>query len=183
MKKYSGHLADLLRNLDIPAIERVAKILETAREKRVTVFVVGNGGSAATANHFANDLQWGTRGEKTPPMRALSLAANTSALSALGNDAGYENVFTEQMYNLFRPGDILIAISASGNSPNVLKAIDYANDHDGVSLGLVGFDGGKMKKICHQSVHVETAPGEYCLVEDVHMAVCHMLTTSLKRTA
>ena len=180
---YMDYVAHLLAGLDFSAVERFASILQRAREQERAVFIAGNGGSAATASHFANDLAWGTRAREVPPMRAISLAANVPVLTALANDAGYENAFVEQMRGLFRPGDVLVAISASGNSENVLRAVQYANEQGGISVGLVGFDGGKIKTLCRECIHVETNRGEYCPVEDVHLAICHAVTTYLRRLA
>ena len=99
------------------------------------------------------------------------------------NDVGYSDVFAEQLKSLFRDGDVVIAISASGNSENVLKAAQLANDRGGVSIGLVGFDGGRLKHICHLCIHVPTTDGAYELVEDAHHSICHMLANYLKFAA
>lgn len=178
---YANYTASLLQNLDVQAVERAIAAFKTAASRRSTIYLAGNGGSAATANHFANDLNWGTRTAERPGgLRAFSLAANLSLFSALGNDAGYENVFVEQLRSVFQPHDILFAISASGNSENLIRAIRYCNERDGLSIGLVGFDGGKMKGLCHQLIHIPTSKGEYCPVEDVHMAVCHILSSTFR---
>jgi D-sedoheptulose 7-phosphate isomerase len=113
----------------------------------------------------------------------MSLVANTPIMTALANDVGYSDVFVEQLKGLFRSGDVVIAISASGNSENVLRAVDFANNHGGSSIGLVGFDGGKLKDACHLSIHIPSPLGAYELVEDVHHAVCHMLANYLKYQA
>ena len=110
----------------------------------------------------------------------MSLTSNTPIITALGNDAGYANIFVEQLKVFFEPGDIVVAISASGNSDNVLEAVQFANEHDGKSVGLTGFDGGRLKNICGLGIHVPTAHREYELVEDVHHAVCHMFANYLK---
>ena len=151
-------LAGLVSGLDLAIVERVADSLEETCHKGRTVFVVGNGGSAATALHFATDLAWGRREKDVKRPKALSLTANTPTMTALANDVGYANIFVEQMRGLFADGDMVFAISASGNSENVLQAVRYANDHGGVSLGLVGFDGGKMRSACHACVHVPDSP-------------------------
>jgi D-sedoheptulose 7-phosphate isomerase len=114
---------------------------------------------------------------------AVSLTDNGPYLTAVANDAGYENVFVEQMRGIFHDGDILMAISASGNSENTLRAVQYANAKGGISIGLVGFDGGKMKSECQITLHIETQPGEYGPVEDVHHSICHIVTTFLKLRA
>lgn len=182
-KKYVDYLTGLLKGIDFLAFERAAKIVETARRQGNTIFVAGNGGSAATANHFANDLIWGTRGPQAPLVKAFSLSANISSVTALGNDAGYENVFVEQLKNWLQPQDVVILISASGNSPNVVKAAQFAKEHRAIAVGLTGFDGGLLKQICDTTIHVASPKGDYCPVEDVHMALCHMLTTYLRLRA
>jgi D-sedoheptulose 7-phosphate isomerase len=181
LQEYVGALKGLLTNLQLEAVERVAETLDQACRRGRTVFCVGNGGSAATASHFATDLTWGRRerGEQRP--KAISLTANVPLMTALSNDVGYADVFVEQLRSLFDAGDVVFAISASGNSENVLRAVQYANEHEGISVGLVGFDGGKLKPLCHTCIYVETPPGMYELVEDVHHAICHMLSSYLKR--
>ena len=178
--RYFGYLGELLGKLDYRAIESIVDHLDQVRRSGRTIYCVGNGGSAATALHFATDLSWGRRmsGEERP--RATSLTANSPLMTALANDVGYADVFVEQLKGPFLEGDAVFAISASGNSENVLKAVRYANEHGGISIGLAGFDGGKMKSACHACLHVETPAGMYEAVEDVHHAVCHMLSNYLK---
>ena len=183
LKRHADSLRSLIASLDLEAVEQVGELLDRACVQGNQVYCVGNGGSAATASHIAADLSWGRRGDEGTRLRALSLAANTPLLTALANDVGYADVFVEQLKVLFRAGDVVIAVSASGNSENVLKAARYANDNGGHSVGLVGFDGGQLGPTCHLSVHVATPPGEYELVEDVHHAVCHMLANYMKYKA
>ena len=176
-------LKDLMSALDLEAVERVAKHLDQKCREGSTVFCTGNGGSAATASHLTADISWGRRMGNEQRPRAMSLVANTPIMTALANDVGYSDVFVEQLKGLFRSGDVVIAISASGNSENVLRAVDFANNHGGSSIGLVGFDGGKLKDACHLSIHIPSPLGAYELVEDVHHAVCHMLANYLKYQA
>ena len=173
-------LISLLSSLDLQAIEHVAELLDQVCVEGKTVYCAGNGGSAATASHIVTDLTWGRRMNDASRPRAISLAANAPLMTALANDVGYADVFVEQLKSGFNQGDALIAISASGNSENVLRAVDFANSNGGRSVGLTGFDGGKLKDACHLSVHVPTALGSYELVEDVHHSVCHMLSSYLK---
>ena len=173
---YVKYIVDVLGRLDWSAVGRVADIFDTARKTGRTVFFVGNGGSAATASHFANDLSFGAQVDGEPPFVAMSLTDNAAVLTALANDRGYEKVFVDQLRNLFRPGDVLVAISASGNSPNLLEAVEYANGHAGTTVGLVGFDGGKMKERCHACIHVATPAGDYGPVETIHLLLDHLLT-------
>ena len=177
---YPRQVAQLLSSMDLGAADRIAEALIKARLAEQTIFCIGNGGSAATASHFATDLAWGRQVAGINRPRALSLAANVPLMTAVANDIGFAEVFVEQLKTLFRRGDVVFAISASGNSENLLRAIEYANGHGGVSVGLVGFDGGKMLSVCHSCLHVETPPGMYEMVEDVHHAVCHMLSSYMK---
>ena len=179
-KKYVSYLSELLRDLDFKAIEKVIEVFQNARVNGKTIFFVGNGGSAATCSHFAEDLALGTFIAGKTPFKALSLTDNVAYVTAMGNDEGYENIFVGQMRNLFKRGDVLVGISASGNSPNVIKAIEYANDNGGISIGLLGFDGGKMKGICHHYIYIKTMKGEYAPVEDIHLVMGHLITTYLK---
>lgn len=177
---HAKSLQSLISSLDLAAIEQVAEILDARCQQGNAIYCVGNGGSAATASHISADLSWGRRmgGEKRP--NAISLVSNAPLLTALGNDAGYDNVFVEQMIGPFREGDVVVAISASGNSENVLRAVQFANEHGGSSVGMTGFDGGKLMDLSQTCVHVATPPGMYELVEDAHHAVCHMLANCLK---
>lgn len=179
-KRYVSYLSELLQDIDFKAIEKVIEVFQNTRTNGKTIFFVGNGGSAATCSHFAEDLALGTFAAEKEPFKALSLTDNVAYISALGNDEGYENVFVGQMRNLFKEGDVLVGISASGNSPNVIKAIEYANDNGGISIGLIGFDGGKMKKICHHCILIKTMTGEYGPVEDIHLILGHLISTYLK---
>lgn len=176
-------LTSLLAGLDPKAVEQAGEVLDEACLRDNTIYCAGNGGSAATASHIATDLFWGRRlqGEARP--RAVSLVSNTPLVTALGNDVGYDRVFTEQLNGVFKKGDVLVGVSASGNSQNVLLAADFANSEGGTSVGLVGFDGGELADRCHVTIHIPTPKGAYELVEDVHHAVCHMLANYLKYKA
>lgn len=176
-RRYAAYLAGLLRRLDTAAIEKIATVLEEARRDGRTIYFVGNGGSAATASHFATDFAQGAGAPEEAPFRAVSLTDNLAALTALGNDRGYDQVFVGQLRPVFRPGDVLVAISASGNSENVLRAVEFAIARGGVTVGLAGFDGGKLAALCNVSLIVETPKGAYGPVEDMHLILDHMLTT------
>ncbi len=178
---YVDHLVDILHRLDCDAVARVIDLFLDTRRDGNTIFFLGNGGSAATSCHFANDLGFGSSPEGHTPFRALSLTANSAFLTCLANDIGYENVFAWQLRNLMRPGDPVVGISASGNSPNVVKALEYARDHGGIPVAIVGFDGGAMKGIAKYVIHVETEKGEYGPVEDVHMVLDHLISNFLSR--
>jgi D-sedoheptulose 7-phosphate isomerase len=176
---YFSYVSQLLMDLDPHAIDGVVDCFLTARDNKRTIFFAGNGGSASTASHFAQDLGEVGRKAKTPGFKTLSLTDNVSLLSAIGNDYGFDRIFTVQLSELFNTGDVLVAISASGNSPNVIGAVEFARKAGGKTVGLVGFDGGKMKEMCDHVIHVRTETGEYGPVEDVHMVMDHLITSYL----
>jgi D-sedoheptulose 7-phosphate isomerase len=169
----------VLESMDVDSIGRVIDLFSAARREGRTIFLCGNGGSAATSAHFANDLGFGASPEGKKPFRAICLTSNSAFLTCLANDIGYENVFSWQLRNLMSPGDIVAAISASGNSPNTVKALEYAKEHGGVPVAFVGFDGGKMKDLADYVVLVRTEKGEYGPVEDAHMVLDHLISTFL----
>jgi len=180
-RAYLDYLSGLLRRLDAGAIAAFIDELESARSKGNTVFVVGNGGSAAAASHMANDLSVGAHPrDGSQPFRVLALTDNAAAMTAVGNDAGYEHLFTYQLRAHYRPGDKLIAISASGNSPNIVEAARWVQKHGGRVIALVGFDGGELKRLGDLLIHVETPKGEYGPVEDIHVIMHHLIYSWLK---
>lgn len=176
---YAGYLNRLLTTLDKPSLEAVVSCFLQARADDQTIFFAGNGGSAATASHFAQDLTEVGRKAAVRSFRTMSLTDNVPFITAVANDYGYEKIFAIQMSEFFKPGDVLVAISASGNSPNVLEAVKYARELQGLSIGLVGFDGGQLRSLCDHVVHVPTDKGEYGPVEDIHMILDHMITSYL----
>jgi D-sedoheptulose 7-phosphate isomerase len=180
-RRYAGYLNDLLEQLDCEAIERVGIVFEEARQHNRTIFVVGNGGSASTASHFANDFGFGSRKAGGKAYRMISLTDNVAFISAAGNDVGYELIFVEQLKTLMNPGDVVLAISASGNSPNIVAAIEYANAHRAVTVGLTGFDGGRVQEMVDVCVHVATPHGDYGPVEDLHLILDHLVSSYLVR--
>lgn len=175
---YLEYLRELLTKLDSNAIAAFLETLLQARERGARIFFIGNGGSAATASHFANDIAIGSKSWQKP-FRALSLTDNVASLTAIANDDGYDEIFVQQLRVQMVPGDVVVAISASGNSPNVIRAVEYANANGGFTIALTGFDGGKLKGICKLGMHVPTAIGEYGPVEDVHMILDHLITAFL----
>lgn len=179
---YTQYLSQLLLSLNTKQVAGFIDALLRARELGKTIFFIGNGGSAATSSHFANDLLAGMRLKKEEKaFKAVALTDNNALLTALGNDEGYDFIFSKQLEVLMEPGDLVVAISASGNSPNLIRALELARLRGNPSVGLVGFDGGKMKSICDHIVHVETAKGEYGPVEDVHMVLDHLVTGYIYR--
>ena len=177
---YLDYLRLVLRRLDTAEIGRFIETLLDARERGATIFLIGNGGSAATASHWANDLALGTNAYEHP-FRALSLTDNVSVLTALGNALGYDEIFVRQLRILGKKGDVLVGISASGNSPNLLKAFEHSLSVGIKTIAITGFDGGKMKTMADEGIHVPTAPGEYGPAEDVHMVLNHLVGAYLMR--
>jgi D-sedoheptulose 7-phosphate isomerase len=172
----------LLDRIDLQVVERIVQCLENARDNGATIYVAGNGGSAATASHWVNDLGKATKVGGLTPMRVMSLSDNISWLTALANDEGYDRVFTGQLENFARPGDLLVVISASGNSPNLVRAVEFACSRGVVTIGLLGFDGGILKSMLHETLLLPTDRGAYGLVESGHALLCHVLTTCLTQS-
>lgn len=171
---YFNRLKAAIDQVPVDRVEAIGEVLYRAYRHGKQVFVVGNGGSAATASHMACDLGKNTISANRPRFRVLSLNDNVPLLSALANDVGYEHVFSEQLKNLIRPGDVLISISASGNSPNILQAMAYARSRAATNIALLGFDGGKAAALADEYV---LAPiSDYGIVEDIHMILDHVLT-------
>jgi D-sedoheptulose 7-phosphate isomerase len=173
----------LLHQIDPDAIGRVAQDLRNAGGRGATIYVAGNGGSAALASHWVNDLGKATKCAGNAPLRVMSLSDNISWLTALANDEGYERVFSGQLENFARPGDVFVAISASGNSLNLIEAVDLAHDRGLLTIGLLGFDGGILKKKVDDFLWFSTEKGAYGLVESGHSLLCHILTDCLARHA
>ncbi|MBI5139170.1 SIS domain-containing protein [Candidatus Nomurabacteria bacterium] len=178
-KNYFNYLNEIMGRIDLNEIAQFVEILLDSRERGSTIFFIGNGGSAATASHFVNDLSIGTR-SWNKPWRAICLNDNIAVLTAIANDYGYEDVFVNQLKVQTKKEDVLVAISASGNSPNILKAVEYANTNGVLTIGLTGFDGGKLKQIAKKVIHVPTSNGEYGPVEDIHMILDHLVHTYIK---
>lgn len=178
--EYLGHLTSVLERIDVTQIAQFIETLLAARDRAATVFFMGNGGSAATASHFANDLAIGTN-DYDMPFRALSLADNVPVMTALGNDVGYDDIFVRQVRVLGRRGDVLVGISASGNSPNLIKAFEYARSASIKTVALTAFDGGRMKAMADEGIHVPTELGEYGPAEDAHMVLDHLVGAYLAR--
>ncbi|MFZ5447607.1 MAG: D-sedoheptulose-7-phosphate isomerase [Thermodesulfobacteriota bacterium] len=182
IKGYLNYLSLLFSRLDTKAIARFIAELEDAYEKENTIFIVGNGGSASTASHMANDLGMDVlkKGGSNKAFRTLALTDNTSVMTAIANDDGYHNTFVNQLRIHYRPGDRLIVISASGNSPNVVAAARWVRGRGGKVLGLTGFDGGELNNLCDVVIHVNTPKGEYGPVEDIHMVMDHLVANWLQ---
>ncbi|HTS20096.1 MAG TPA: SIS domain-containing protein [Verrucomicrobiae bacterium] len=180
-RDYLNGLKDLLDRLPLEPIDDIIGMIERARDEGRQVFVIGNGGSAATASHMMNDLCKGTLGHKGdapwPRMRVIALTDNVSLMTAWANDTDYNHVFSEPLKNLAQRGDVLVAISASGNSPNIIAAVEAAKQIGVTVIGLAGFTGGKLSKMA-DVVLVVPSDG-YGPVEDVHMILDHIITSYL----
>jgi len=170
---YRRRLEATLMALDLRAVETAAQWLRTARDEGRQVFVCGNGGSALTASHFATDLTKGASYQRACRFRVLALTDNMGTITAYANDVGYEVVFEEQLKNFAAAGDLVIAISASGNSANVIRAAVYGNEAGCRTIGLTGRDGGRLGRAVQLNIHA--AEPHMGRIEDVHMFVCHML--------
>jgi D-sedoheptulose 7-phosphate isomerase len=176
---YVAELRSLLEVLDVDALDRLTQHFRTVRDAGRTVFIAGNGGSAATATHWVNDLSKAASRSGRTPFRCICLSDNVSWLTALANDEGYERVFTGQLENLATPGDLLVLISASGSSPNLIDAVRFARSRGLVTGALVGFDGGQLRDLVDACVWVETPKGAYGVVESMHSVMADMITTFL----
>lgn len=178
-REYFRRLGEIINEIDLEAVNRVFQRLRTARDQGSRIFVAGNGGSAATASHWVNDLGKATKRSGRDPFQVMCLSDNVSWLTALANDEGFERVFSGQLENFVRRDDLLIVISASGNSPNLVHAVELARNMGVKTIGLLGFDGGVLKGMVDDLVWIKCEKGQYELVEDAHMMLCHVWTTSL----
>ena len=177
--RYVQEIKDTLDRLPWEAVEATIAVLQEARLSNRQVFIMGNGGSAATASHFACDLGKGTLMPGRPRFRVIALTDNMPLFSALANDFGYDRVFVEQLASLVQPGDVVIGISGSGNSPNVLNAIFFARQVGAATIGLTGFDGGRLKDLVDICILVPN----HCMeqVEDLHLMLEHLISTQLRQ--
>lgn len=171
--KYFSEIKSVLDSLDISAIEKVVDLLYSTYSNGNYIFIMGNGGSASAASHFACDINKGVSHPFLKKYRVISLSDNIPLITAYANDISYEDVFIEQMKNYLEPGALVIGISGSGNSRNILKAIDYANENSAVTVGLTGFDGGVLAKKVSVNVNVGINDMQKC--EDVHLMLIHLI--------
>ncbi len=170
---YKQQLLTALDTLDLGQVEQAIRWFEEARDKGKQIFTCGNGGSASTASHFVTDMVKGASFGKEKRFRIQALTDSLATLTAYSNDVSYDAVFVEQLKNFAQPGDILLAISGSGNSPNVLRAVEYANSIGCKTIGLTGRDGGKLGSSSQLSIQV--AHPHMGRIEDAHLIVCHMI--------
>lgn len=179
IKNFFQELEEQMDKISWQEIAKAIKILQATYEDDGQVYLIGNGGSAAIASHFANDLNKTVLGQerikKTKRFRAISLSDNAPTLTAWANDIGFEQIFSEQLKNFAKDIDALVAISSSGNSPNIIKAVETAKNLHLSVIGLLGFDGGKILSLCDARIHVPSS--KYAIVESAHEAICHLITT------
>jgi len=174
-----------LKRIDPAEVQALADAVYECYQGRKFVFVIGNGGSGSNASHFCEDLGKGTLrredfdNDQKKRLRILSLTDNTPYILAWGNDEGFERVFVEQLKNLASPGDLLIAISGSGNSPNVLRAVEWANKNGLKTFGCTGFTGGKLRTLAQQGLHVPL--DDMGIVESIHLTAFHWVVDDLHR--
>lgn len=148
-------------------------LLEEAREDGKTIFIMGNGGSAATASHYVCDFNKGVSLNQEKKYKFICLNDNIPSLMAYGNDMSYNDIFINPLKTYFKSGDLVIGISGSGNSQNVVKALEYANENGGITIGLTGYDGGVIKKISQYGVHIPI--DDMQITEDLHMVLDHCM--------
>jgi D-sedoheptulose 7-phosphate isomerase len=176
---YFDKLINTIENIDKKEIEQCAKVLLEAYERGNNIFICGNGGSASTASHFACDINKGVSYGLEKRFKVIPLTDSLSTITAYTNDVGYDIIFVEQLKNFFQEGDVVIGISGSGNSKNVLNAIDYANNNNGVTIGWTGFSGGKLKEISQYSVNANI--DDMQISEDLHMIFTHLMMKILRK--
>ena len=179
-KRYLAYLSDLLAQLDVEAVEQIIDAFVEAGEQEKTIYFIGNGGCAATSSHFANDIGFGTRAPGFKPFKAFSLVDNVAVMTALANDNGYDAVFVRQLRGVLQPGDVVVALSVSGNSANVVEAVRYAKEIGALTIGCTGFDGGVLREMADISLHVPTLRGEYGPVEDIFQILDHLIYSYLR---
>ena len=179
LKEYLNSLKEAIAELDLNALERIVDTLLEAQVNARQIFLFGNGGSAITASHFTCDLAKTAAVPGKPPLRAICLTDNIALITAIANDISYNDIFVEQMSMLWNDGDLAIGISASGNSPNVIKAMEYANDHSGRTIGICGFGGGKLAKIV--DLHITFSSYNYGVVEDMHLIINHLISQAFQQ--
>jgi len=181
LQDYIARLTDILNKIEPEKLGQVVTAMISAFKNGKTVYVVGNGGSAATASHMQADFRFFVRYFSKFRPKIIALTDNVPMITAIGNDNNFEDVFVEQMRGQFVAGDVLIAISASGNSPNLVKAAEFANQLGGTSIAFVGFLGGKLNDISTISLYTPNPKGDYGPIEDVHMILNHVIVNYLSK--
>ena len=181
MERITNYVTELQRSINQLPKDRIVKVIDLLHSARLAgrqIFIMGNGGSASTATHFVCDLAKNTRKVGWPHYKVIGLSDNMAIFSAYANDEGYENVFAQQLANLVMPEDIVIGISASGHSKNVLNAITLAKSQNATTIGFTGFDGGRLSSMVDINIHVNSNVIEH--VEDIHLVLEHMIVKALR---
>lgn len=173
IREYLENEIDTLRVLDLEAINEAMNLLDEAFENERTIYIFGNGGSSATASHYQNDFNKGVSEHTRKKFRFQCLNDNVATVMAVANDIGFEEVFRFQLDGHLRNGDLVVAISGSGNSENVIRAVEYAKKCGNKVIGITGYDGGKLRRICDCSLHVPVNSMQ--ITEDVHMIFDHLI--------
>lgn len=176
---YIKQFTSTINNINQDEIKNCCQVLLKAYEEEKNIFVCGNGGSAATASHFMCDINKGVSRDLDKKFKIIALTDNIPLITAYSNDQNYDEIFLEQLKNFYVEGDLIIGISGSGNSKNVLKAIEYVNNNNGISIGWTGYDGGKLKKIVHHSVNANVLDMQ--ISEDIHMILVHIIMKVLRK--
>ena len=171
---YLNYISNLIGKLDRNHISQFVDHVLAVRDNKQTIFFLGNGGSASTASHFVNDISLGSR-QFENPFRAVSLCDNQAVITAIANDDGYENIFLQQLQTQSKAADSMVCISASGNSQNLVKAVEWSKANGIYTISLTAFDGGYLKKHTDLNIHVPTKIGEYGPAEDLHMVICGLI--------
>jgi D-sedoheptulose 7-phosphate isomerase len=178
-KSYFDCLSETIEGLPFATINQISETLLRAYDRGRMIYLFGNGGSAALASHFACDLGKGTANGTGKRFRVLALTDNVPLMTAWSNDSKYEDIFAEQLSNFVQCDDIAFGISGSGNSPNVLRALKLARDTGAITVGLTGYQGGKMKELCDQCMIVPSDNMQ--IIEDLHLCVAHAVFTTVRR--
>jgi D-sedoheptulose 7-phosphate isomerase len=178
LNRYFFQINGVLNNLPIENVTRTIELIRDARLERRRVFIFGNGGSATTASHFVTDLSKGTIADGKAKIKALALTDNVSLITAWANDTAYDKIFAEQLENMVEPEDIVIGISSSGNSPNVLNGIELAKSKGAITIGFSGFRGGKLAELSDISIIVPCDNTQQ--IEDIHLLLSHIIFTCLR---
>ncbi len=177
IREYFEKVKNTIDLVSVADLNLLMNLLNKARDEHRTIFICGNGGSAATASHFCCDFNKGISEGQTRKFRMICLSDNVPSMMAYANDFCYEDIFVGPLQNLYQEGDFLIAISGSGNSRNVVRAVDYVNAHQGTTIGITGYDGGEVKKRSSYNVHVPVMDMQ--VSEDIHMMLDHCMMSIL----
>lgn len=178
ISNYIKDIDKLLKSLNSSEVSNVIHIINECYKKNRQIFIMGNGGSASTSSHFACDLGKGTIVKGKERLRVMSLSDNMALITAISNDYGYEYIFSEQLENLVNEKDVVIAISASGNSPNIIKGVEYAKEKKAIVIGFTGFNGGKLRELSDICIHINC--DNYGQIEDIHMLLCHLISQGIR---